>query len=256
MSPHFFGPEAWAPLASAWAAYWAGQADAVLWVQADDGPPEPMPVSLFFRSRGELRTIDREALARVGGHVLDAGAGVGSLALILQEDGVPVTAAEVIPEGVTIMKERGVRDVVAGRLEDLQVGGAFDTILLLMNGTALAGTLGGFPGLLRTLEDLLAPDGQVLMDSTDLLGVEPWEDVPRRGDRSPAVWGDSYPGELQYQMEFRGERGAPFPQLFLDPWTLSQSARECGWAAEVLWKGEGGEYLARLSRTGHRTTPP
>ncbi len=198
-----------------------------------------MPVALFFRSRDQLRPADREALALVRGRVLDGGAGVGALALILQEEGVPVTALEVIPQGAEIMKARGLADVRTGRLEDLQAGTPYDTLLLLMNGTALAGTLRAFPAFLATLKGLLAPGGQLLMDSTDLLEGEEWK---------PGLGEDGYPGELQYQMEFRGQRGAPFPQLFLDPGTLARVAEEDGWQVEVVWEGEGGEYLARLTR--------
>jgi len=201
-----------------------------------------MPVSLFFRCRGELRAVDREAMARARGRILDGGAGVGAMALILQEEGHSVTAVEVIPEGVEIMRDRGVVDARVARMEDLPPGETFDTVLLLMNGTALAGTLGGFPDLLRTLERLLAPGGQVLLDSTDVI-----QDRERNGPAGAAVeWEGEYPGELQYQMEYRGKRGAPFPQLFLDPETLSSVATEAGWSVQVVWEGEDGEYLARL----------
>jgi len=248
LSSRFFGPEAWGPLAAAWVAFWAGHEDVVLWVRSDDASPEPMPVSIFFRSGDDLRPIDREALARVRGRVLDGGAGVGSLALILQERGVPVIAAEIIPEGVAIMKERGVREVIGAPLEALQLEGAFDTILLLMNGTALAGTLRGFSAFLDTLDGLLAPGGQILMDSTDLLAGEAWAES--RGGPGQAAGGsqDGYPGELHYQMEFRGERGAPFPQLFLDQRTLVRLAGEMGWRVEVVRDYQGGEYLACLTR--------
>lgn len=224
-----FGPEAWEPLARAWEAYHRGDTEAVLQVHADDGESESMPVAVFFRDRESLRPPDRHALDRVHGRVLDVGAGVGSLSLILQSEGFDVTALEVIPAGVGIMRDRGVRDIRAGRLEELPSEESFDTILLLMNGTALAGTLEGLHGLLTTLIGLLAADGQILMDSTDV-GPE---------------------GELQYQLEFRGRKGSPFPQLFVAPDTLESVAREKGWRMEVVWSGVGdaeGEYLARLTR--------
>lgn len=188
-----------------------------------------MPVGVFFRDRENLRPSDHHALERVRGRILDVGAGVGSLSLILQSRGCSVTALEIIPAGVEIMKDRGVREIRAGRLEELPPDRSFDTILLLMNGTALAGTLDGLGGLLSTLGRLLALDGQILVDSTDL-GKE---------------------GELQYQLEFRGIKGSPFPQLFVAPETLESVARENGWQMEVVWSGVGdgeGEYLARLTR--------
>ncbi len=238
----FFGPEAWTPLARALVAYAEGDREALLTVHSDLGDPDPMPVSLFFRTEEGLREADREALALTRGRVLDGGAGVGAITVLLQERGFDVTAVEVIPEALEIMGARGVRDARPGRIEDLPAGGDFDTILLLMNGPALAGTLGALPAFLMALDGLLAPGGQVLLDSTDLLRgvVRP---LP------PSGWEvDGYPGELHFQMEFRGERGSPFPQLFLDPATLEDVASQAGFRAEKLWQGKWGDYLARLTR--------
>ena len=218
-----------------------------------------MPLSVFFRSAPEEhRVVEREALTRARGRVLDCGAGVGSMTLLLQKQGMEVTALEVIPEAVEIMGERGVKRVVLGRLEDQPADHAFDTLLLLMNGTALAGTLARLPFFLKTLDGLLAPGGQVLLDSTDLLGGEVGMgvDQPRGGSLQPEGILDpysgreegTYPGELHYQLEFHGEKGAPFPQLFVDPRTLATAARASGWRVEVMMEGEEGEYLASLTR--------
>lgn len=235
-------------MAKALVAYLKGDAGAVLVVHADEGEPDPMPVAIFFRSGEELREVDRRALALARGRVLDVGAGVGSLSLALQGRGVAVTAVEVIPEAVEVMATRGVLDAREGRVEDLPPRRDFDTLLLLMNGVALAGTLRRLPAFLNTLDGLLAPGGQVLLDSTDIL-----EEGAESSGR--AIWDEGeYPGELQYQMEFRGERGAPFPQLFLDPGTLGRVAAEEGWAMEMMWEGGGGEYLARLTREGESPT--
>jgi SAM-dependent methyltransferase len=226
-------------MAKAWMAYQDGGHGAALEIHADDGEQETMPVSIFFRGEGSLRGVDVEALKCVRGRVLDGGAGVGSTALLLQEKGFDVTALEVIPQGVEIMRARGVKNPKEGRLEELPKSREFDTILLLMNGSALAGTLAGLLPFLRELEGLLAPGGQVLMDSTDLLHGQGWDE----GEN-----GEGYPGDFLYQMEFRWKRGAPFPQLFLDPVTLKRMAEPEGWVVDVVWSEPGGEYLARLAR--------
>ena len=238
----FFGPEAWAPLAQALVAYMGGDRGAELTVHADEGEPEPIPVSLFFRSRRELREVDREALSLVRGRVLDAGAGVGPLSLILQESGVDVAAVEVIPEAVEIMAQLGVRDAREGRVQELPPSRDFDTVLALMNGAGLAGTLHGLPALLQALDGLLVPGGQILLNSTDILEME------GGSLRNPAWDEHEYLGEIQYQLEFRGERGAPFPYLFVDPVTLGRVAEEVGWRTDLAWQGRAGEFLVRLTR--------
>lgn len=251
-----FGSSAWKPLARAFVAFWEGVREAEITVHTDDGEAEVMPVALFFRGSGELRNEDRAALALARGRVLDGGAGVGSIALILQEQGFEVTALEPIPEAVGIMRARGVLDARQGRLEDLPDSETFDTILLLMNGTSLAGTLPGLPRFLRVLRRLLSPGGQILMDSTDLTAGQ------GAGDPLEAGWDPGeYPGELQYQVEFLGIRGAPFPQLFVDPVTLQRVGAQEGLETVIVWQGLDGSYVARLMRSDDRPpgsggTPP
>jgi SAM-dependent methyltransferase len=248
MNAHFFDAGAWRPFARALLAYHGGDREATITVHCDVSEPEVMPVSAFFRGDGELRESDRQALEMARGRILDLGAGVGSIALLLQTMGFAVTAVEVIPEAVQIMRERGIRDVWMGRVEDYQPPEPFDSILLLMNGSTLAGTLSGLPPLLGKLEDLLNPGGQILLDSTDL---RPRKGSSRVGAEVPdsAMWAPGeYPGELQYQMEFRGEKGTPFPQLFLDSRTLRSLTAPLGWEVAIAWEDPEGEYLARLSR--------
>ncbi len=209
-------------------------------VLVDDGTEHAVPAALFFRSGRSRLAVDRAALRLCRGRVLDVGAGAGALALPLQEAGHEVTALELLPGAARILRDRGVRDVRQGNLWTFRWERPYDTVLALMNGTAPAGTLAGLPGLLDALACPLAPGGQLLVDSTDLRG---------RGERGRARRPDGrYVGELQYQLEHDGERGPPFPQLFVDPEQLAVAAAASGLAAAMVWSGRGGSYLVRMTR--------
>ena len=162
---------------------------------------------------------------------------MGAHALVLQERGHQVTALDPIPEAVRIMQERGVDDAREGTLFELPTGEVYDTVILLMNGSMIAETLSGLNRLLTSVSTVLEPQGALILDSTDL------RDAEDEGQDE-----DGYIGELQYQLRVGEHAGDVFPQLCVDPGTLEERARLAGWDMEVIWRGPGGRYLARLGK--------
>jgi SAM-dependent methyltransferase len=229
-------PEAWRPLEAALIAYHDLGEPAEVLVSSDLGDPETLPASVFFRSEHEIEDWELAALDRCGETVLDIGAGVGAHALILQSRGRRVTALEALPGAVRIMNQRGVADARLGRLVDLADESTYDTVLMLMNGSMLAETLVGLDALLDRLSRVLNPGGTLLMDSTDLRAS--YEGTPD----------GRYLGELHFQLSYKGIKGSVFPQLFVDPQTLTARALDRGWETAVIWRGESGRFLAELTR--------
>ena len=231
----------WKPHGRALRDYAAGDASATVVVHDDRGGREEFPVSVWFRGPGELWALERAALALCRGRVLDVGAGTGVHALALQGRGLEVVAIDALPEAVEVMRRRGVRDARRGELFGLLAGaggaGRFDTVLLLTNGAGLLETLDGLDRFLEDAAHLLEPGGQVLLDSTD---VRPEDGPPARED-------GRYPGELQFQLEYRGRKAPPFRQLYVDPDTLGARAAAAGWRCEIVARDDGGSYLARLA---------
>ena len=236
---------AWAPFVAGLVDYWRTGEDRIMMVRDDCGEVDPLPAGYLFADAAEGPGVERLALELCRGRVLDVGAGVGRHSLALQERGMAVTALEPHRETVAILRGRGVRDVRRGTLADFAAEHAtsgepgFDTVLLLMNGLGLAGTLGGLAPFLADAAAVLARGGQVLADSTDLrMG---------RGARRPD---DRYIGELVLQVEYDGMRGDPFPYLFVDPETLAREATAAGWSIEVVGRGRAGAFVVRMERTG------
>lgn len=218
--------EALAPLGRALAAYRAGDEAATVLVHVAGFEPEPIPASHFFRDGGEGDPIDRAAIALARGRVLDLGACAGAHAVPLVRAGHAVTALDLIPQAVEILGERGVADARLASVWSFTSDRPFDTVLALMNGTSLAGTAARLDALLAHVGTLVAGDGVLLIDSTR---VEDEEEA-----------------ELHFQLEFAGERGPPFPQLFVDEERLAEAAARTGWRTEVVAR-DGARYLARLS---------
>ena len=124
--------------------------------------PEEMPIDIFFRTEDEMPLLEHKAMSLCSGKTLDVGAGVGSHALFLQELNVDVTAIDISADAVQIMKQRGVKKGFIQNIFLLEE--KFDTLLFLMNGIGLTGTLAGFIDFLNKAKELIYPNGQLIFD--------------------------------------------------------------------------------------------
>ena len=202
---------------------------------------DEIPVATLFRTLDDMPAIERKALELANGSILDVGGGAGCHSLALQEMGKSVAAIDISQLCVATMRERGVVDV---REQDFfTMEGRFDTILMLMNGIGIVGSLSRLPAFFMQLDALLAPGGQVLCDSSDICYI--FEDEDGFIDLTGI---DGYYGELTYQMQYLSVKGDPFPWLFIDPETLSEQAEAHGFCCDIIARGPHYDYLACLTR--------
>lgn len=206
-----------------------------LWIHNTYGPKEEMPIATYFRDEDNMPDIEWLALNECRGKVLDIGAGAGSHALLLQERGFDVTAIDISPLSVQVMKHRGIKNALAADVFTYNQG-KFDTLILLMNGIGLAGTLNQLKQLLQHLKTLLNTGGQILFDSSDIAYL--YE------EKLPA---GAYYGEILYQYHYKKLKTDWFNWLYIDEHTLQQIAIEAGFKAKILLEDEYGQYLVRLT---------
>ena len=202
---------------------------------------DEMPVKHLFRSTREMPMLEQKALQLAKGRVLDIGAGAGCHALALQEKGLAVKAIDISPLSCEAMKLRGVKDAECINLFDDHLGTGFDTILLLMNGTGIAGKIEHLPDLFQRLKALLNPGGQILIDSSDLKYIYENED----GSFDINLNG-AYYGEVDYQMIYKDVKGDRFDWLYVDFPVLKSIAETCGLHSELVAEGDHYDYLARI----------
>jgi len=249
MAPALNGPseygERWGPLGRALLDFHHGATSARIMVHTDIWVDEPTPVEEFYRPDDQpLPELERTALGLCRGRTLDLGAGAGRHALELQHRGFEVTAIDVAPEAVEVMRERGVTDARCGDFAAVK-GERFDTIVLLMHGIGLVGTLEGLTSFFDGAQNHLDSDGRIIFDSADL-GIV----MPEQFEEGLAEWrsGGLYPGEVEYRLSYEKLEGEPYPWLFVDPVTLADHAQVAGLRSEVVARGARGSFLARVLR--------
>lgn len=215
--------------------YFNERASHKLWIHNRYGEREEMPVATYFRKEDDMPDLEWLAMKECRGKVLDIGAGAGSHTLHLQEQDCDVTAIDISPLSVEVMKDRGVLKAISADIFTYNPE-KFDTLLLLMNGIGLAGTVDRLKQLLTHFKELLNPGGQILFDSSDIAYLYEGE-LPE----------DRYHGEVWYQYEYRGKKGEWFQWLYIDENTMSAVAEDLGFEMDVLLEDEFGQYLSRLT---------
>lgn len=203
---------------------------------------DEMSVAYLFRNIETMPVIEQTALAMATGKTLDVGAGAGSHSLYLQNDkNLDLTAIDISPKAIATCQLRGIQKAFVADIMTFDTD-KYDTILLLMNGTGIFGTLKETPNFLQKLQSLLKPNGQILIDSSDIIYMFDEDE-----DGAYAVPANSYYGELEFTISYKGEREESFPWLYLDYNTLQNIALDNNLQCELVVEGEHYDYLARLT---------
>ena len=202
---------------------------------------DEMSVEYLFRSFNEMPKLEKKALQLAKGKVLDVGCGAGSHALYLQEKGFEVTAIDISANAIKACELRGLKNTRVQNILDLE-NEKFDTILLLMNGTGIFGTLSETSKYLQKLKSLLNPNGQILIDSSDIIYMFDEDE-----DGSYLVPSDGYYGELTFTVSYKNETEETFPWLYLDYNTLQNAAHANGLECDLVLEGKHFDYLAKLT---------
>ena len=197
--------------------------------------------SYFFRTEKEMPSIEQKALKLCKGRVLDVGAAAGCHSLILQKKGYNVTAIEISTLASEILLKRGIQRVINKDIFQFNEGN-FDTILLLMNGAGIGETLDGLANLLSHLKTLLSPNGQILIDSSDISYLFQEKD----GSKWIDLANSNYYGEMLYKVQYK-KSAVEFKWLFADKDKMEEAAGKATLNFLLAEKGNHYDYLARLT---------
>lgn len=204
---------------------------------------DEMDLAYLFRAYDLMPKIEQKALQLAYGKVLDVGCGAGSHALSLQNDrNLEVTAIDISENAVEACLLRGVKICSTNDILQFTSIEKFDTILLLMNGTGIFETLEKSALYLQKLKTLLAPEGQILIDSSDLIYM--YDEDEDGGAWIPST---NYYGELTFTVSYKGQTDEPFPWLYMDYNTLQNAAVANSFRCELITEGEHFDYLAKLT---------
>jgi SAM-dependent methyltransferase len=203
---------------------------------------DEMEVAYLFRSFTEMPTLEQKALQLTKGRTLEVGCGAGSHGLYLQnERNIDVHSIDISKNAIQACSLRGLKNTQVIDVLNIE-NEKYDTILLLMNGTGIFETLERTPIYLQKLKSLLNPNGQILIDSSDIIYM--FDEDEDGGKWIPS---ETYYGELTFTVQYKNETEAPFPWLYMDYNTLQNAAIANGLQCQLVLEGDHFDYLAQLT---------
>jgi cyclopropane fatty-acyl-phospholipid synthase-like methyltransferase len=222
-------------LGSSMLAYWKKQDDSPFRIKINGYEEPPMPPSAFFRGYNQMRDYEKKALKLVRGKVLDVGCGAGCHSLYLQKKGHEVHGLEISDLIAQVAEERGVTVYKEDWRSFSKKG--YDTILALMNGMGMISEIQELAAFFKKLKSLLSPDGQIIIDSTDVSYARSnWE-----------FENPDYFGHVFFQLQYKRKK-QEFFWIFVDLPTAKKAAKAAKLNAEVISEEPGGHYLLRLTK--------
>lgn len=209
-----------------------------IYVHSDICEDDIIPTEVLFRKEEEMPELELHALNLCKGKVLDVGSGAGAHARVLEERGLEVHCIEISEGAVQYMQDIGLN---ARKIDFFELEGEqYDTILFMMNGLGVAGSLANLEATLKHAKTLLKPGGQILCDSSDIQFLYMDEDG--------SMWVDlnsEYYGNFRFQMSYKKVRGPWFDWLYVDFDNLFKAAKNVGMKA-LRVKEQEAHYLAQI----------
>ena len=207
-------------------------------VMSDICEDDIIPLEVLFRKFDDMKKKKKRALEECEGKVLDVGAGAGAHAAYLKELELDVNCIEISPGAVEHLKDSEInaRQINFFDIKDEQ----YDTVLMLMNGIGIAGTLSNLEKTLLQAKSLLAPGGKILCDSSDIKYLYEDEDGSLAVDLN-----SEYYGNFRFKMKYKSAVGPWFDWLYVDFDNLFQAAKNVGLHANKIYD-EDDHFLAEI----------
>jgi len=228
------------PFGNACLAYLKGIRGLEIIVKSDHSEDDILPVDYLFRSYSEMPLLEQTALNLCKGKTLDIGAGAGCHSKWLLNNNINVLAIDHSKGAVQALKSQ----LINAQLTDFFLfdeNNKFDTLLALMNGTGISGTRDMFPEFLQKCKRLLANNGQLLIDSSDICYLFDDDDKMKTGAKG------KYYGQVKYQMIFDNNKSDWFNWVYFTFEELKNICAQNDMNCDFIFEGNETNYLARIT---------
>ncbi len=204
-------------------------------------------VGRYFSEYDEWSPLEREAVARARGRILDVGCGAGRHSLYLQDKGFDVTGIDNSPGAIEVCRLRGLKKTFVRGVSEAGKfpKNSFDTILMLGSNFGLFGSRERARQILKKFHRITASDAQIIAATlnpyrTDNPDHLEYHELNRRRGRMA--------GQIRMRVRFGKAVGAWFDYLFVSPEEMQEIVNETDWQIKEFITPEQANYCAVIQK--------
>lgn len=203
---------------------------------------------LYFSEYRQWSPLEKRAVKRVKGRVLDVGCGAGRHAIYLQGKGFDVTGIDNSPGAIRVCKLRGLKRAFVRSITDVDKfkPASFDTIIMMGNNFGLFGSLENAREILKKFARITtAPDARIIAKTLNPYKTDnPLHPPYHRANRRRGRLG----GQIRMRVRYRAAIGEWFDYLFVSPEEMREILSGTNWEIEELLNAEEANYVAVIQK--------
>ncbi|HEV8157960.1 MAG TPA: class I SAM-dependent methyltransferase [Pyrinomonadaceae bacterium] len=202
---------------------------------------------LYFSEYRQWSPLERRAIKRARGKILDIGCGAGRHSLYLQKKGFDVTGIDNSPGAIKVCKLRGLKKAFVRPISDIDKfkSNSFDTILMLGNNFGLFGDAENARLLLGKMNRITALDPQIIAGTRNPYQTAQAEHLQyHKSNRRRGRMG----GQIRMRVRFGKTVGEWFDYLFVSPEEMEKIIAPSRWQIKEFIESEQAQYFAIISK--------
>jgi SAM-dependent methyltransferase len=202
---------------------------------------------LYFTEYPEWSELEKQAISRARGRILDIGCGAGRHSLYLQAEGFDATGIDNSPGAIKVCKLRGLKKAFVrpiGEIDKFRAN-SFDTILMLGNNFGLFGGAEKARLILEKMSRITAREAQIIAATRNPYVTDKKEHLEylrfnkRRGRMA---------GQIRFRIRYGKAVGEWFDYLFVSPDEMQQILKKTDWQVKEFLNSEGAGYFAVIEK--------
>ncbi len=203
---------------------------------------------LYFSEYEDWSALERRAIDRARGKVLDVGCGAGRHSLYLQRKGFDVTGIDNSPGAIEVCRLRGLKNAFVRSIADVDrfEPDTFETILMFGNNFGLLGSAENAKSILKKFARITTANAQIIAGTrnpykTDVPEHLEYHEFNRRRGRMP--------GQIRMRIRYGKTVGEWFDFLFVSPEEMPEILENTDWQIKEFIDQGGSNYYAVIERS-------